>query len=83
MITEPVLKVVSRELKRAAPGIRIDAQDLEDIIVHEVVKRDVMDSPEVQDAMKRIKKAGGRKLRDRRETKPTEAPMPKAGQKQD
>ena len=83
MITEPVLKVVSRELKRAAPGIRIDVRDLEDIIVHEVVKRDVMDSPEVQDAIKRIKKAGGRKLRDRREAKPTEALMPKIGQKQD
>ncbi len=83
MITEPVLKVVSRELKRAAPGIRIDLQDLEDIIVREVVKRDVMDSPEVQDAIKRIKKAGRRKLRDRRDSKAAGPPMPKAGQKQE
>lgn len=66
IISEPVLKVTCRELKRASPGIRIDVEDVEKIIVHEVVKREVMDSPEVQDAIKRIKKARSRKLRDKR-----------------
>lgn len=78
MISEPVLNVIRRELRRAAPGIRIEAGDVEDAITHEVVKRDVMDSPEVQDAIKRIQKiqkARSRKLRDRRgvETTPPES----------
>lgn len=68
IISEPVLKIICRELKRASPGIRIDVEDVEEIIVHEVVKRDVMDSPEVQDAVKRIRKAKARKLRDSRKT---------------
>ena len=67
IITEPVLKVITRELKRASPGIRIGTEDVEEIIVHEVVKRDVMDGPEVREAVKRIKKARTRKLRDRKE----------------
>ena len=66
IISEPVLKLICRELKRASPGIRIEAEDVEEIMVHEVVKRDVMDSPEVQEAVKRIKKARGRKLRGRK-----------------
>lgn len=65
IISEPVLKVIRRELKRASPGVRIEIQDIEEAIAGDVVKRDVMDSPEVQDAIKRIKKTRSRKLRDR------------------
>lgn len=68
IISDPVVEVIRRELRRASPGTRIDTGDIEEIIVHEVVKRDVMDSPEVQDAIKRIQKAKGRKLRDRKES---------------
>ncbi len=70
IISEPVLKVICRELKRASPGIRIDVDDVEEIIAHEVVKRDVLDSPEVQSAVKRIQKARKRKLRDRKDVRP-------------
>ena len=66
IISEPVLNVIRRELKRASPGVRIETEDVEEAITHEVIKRDVMDSPEVQDAIKRIQKARGRKLRDPR-----------------
>ncbi len=77
IITDPVLKVIARELKRAAPGVRIDGEGVEEIIVHEVVKRDVMDSAEVQAAIKRIKKVRSRKLRDRkpRKPRPTKPPV--------
>ncbi len=66
IISEPVLKVICREIKRASPGIRVDVEDVEELIVREVVKRDVMDSAEVQDAVKRLRKARGRKLRERK-----------------
>ena len=79
IISEPVLRVICRELKRASPGIRIDGGEVEEIIVHEVVKRDVMDSTEVRDAIKRLKKAGGRKLRDRKEAKARDAQAPESG----
>ncbi len=66
IISEPVLKVISRELKRAAPGIRIDIEDVEDLIMRDVVKRDIIESAEVQLAVKRIKKSSSRKLRGRK-----------------
>lgn len=68
ILSQPVLNVVRRELRRATPGVRIEAEDVEEAISHEVIKRDVMDSPEVQDAIKRIQKARSRKLRDRRKS---------------
>jgi len=71
IISEPVLNVIRRELKRASPGVRIEVEGVEDAIAHEVIKRDVMDSPEVQDAIKRIQKARTRKLRDRRGSETT------------
>ena len=77
IISEPVLRVISREIKRASPGIRIDMEDVEEIIMHEVVKRDVLDSPQVQDAVKRIKKASSRKLRDRKASTSTQSSIAK------
>ena len=59
-----MLKTIARELKRASPGIRIKTEDVEEIIVHHVVKRDVMDSLEMQEDVKRIKKARARKPRE-------------------
>ncbi len=71
ILSEPVLNVIRRELKRASPGVRIEVEDVEKAISHEVIKRDVMDSPEVQDAIKRIQKARSRKRRDRRDADTT------------
>ncbi len=76
VISEPVLKVICREIKRASPGIRIDVEDAEEIIVGEVVKRDLVDSSEVQDAVKRLRKARGRKLRQRKRSKSAKTPPP-------
>lgn len=66
IISDAVLSVIRRELRRASPGVRIEIEEVEDAIVHEVIKREVMDSPEVQDAIKRIQRSRSRKLRDRK-----------------
>ena len=66
IISEPVLNVIRRELKRASPGVRIEIEDVEEAISGDVIKRDLMDSTEVQGAIKRIQKARSRKLRDRK-----------------
>ncbi len=77
VISKPVLTVICREITRASPGIRVDVEDVEELIVREVVKRDVMDSAEVQDAVKRLRKARGRKLRGRKRSKPPTTPPAK------
>ena len=58
--------MICREIKRASPGIRVDVEDVEELVVREVVKRDVMDSAEVQDAVKRLRKARDKKLKKRK-----------------
>ncbi len=63
IISKPVLSVIRREIRRASPGVRIDLEDIERAVAHEVIKRDVMDSPEVQETRKRIARAHQRKRR--------------------
>lgn len=78
VLSDPVLSVIRRELRRAAPGIRVDVEDVERIIAHDVIKRDVMDSSEVQQAITRIKKARTRKQRSRRKSVSQQAPTDRA-----
>lgn len=67
--------MICREIKRASPGIRVDVEDVEKLIVREVVKRDVMDSAEVQDAVKRLRKARDKKLKKRKPPRPATTPL--------
>lgn len=68
LLTEPVLSVVRRELRRITPEVRVECDEIRDILVNEVVKRDVVESEEASEASKRIAKAAGGKLRSRKDS---------------
>lgn len=65
VVSEPVLEVMRRELKRVSPGVRIDIDDLRECLLNEVLKRDVIEGERFEEARKRINKAQGRALRAR------------------
>lgn len=65
------LSVVRRELKRVAPGIKVDTDEIESILVGSVLKRDVLEGKPANDARLRVKRASGRALKKRK-------PKPKA-----
>ena len=68
ILSKPVPNAIRRELRRASPGVRIEIEDVEDAIMHDVIKRDIMDTPEANKAVRRLERARGRKLRGRRST---------------
>lgn len=43
ILSEPVLNVVRRELRRLSPEVRIETEQIRDVLVNEVIKREVME----------------------------------------
>lgn len=55
--SEPIVGAVRRELRRLFPEIKIDANDVANLLVGHVLKREVVDGDKATDAKARIKKA--------------------------
>lgn len=63
MLSDPVVSVVRRELKRLSPDVRIEYEEIKAVMAQEVVKRELLEGDKAIDASKRISKAAGRALR--------------------
>ncbi|MCL4178011.1 MAG: type I restriction enzyme HsdR N-terminal domain-containing protein [Verrucomicrobia bacterium] len=63
MLSEPVLMVMRRELKRVSPDVKIDTADIARALTDEVLKRDVMESDKFQEAKRKICRSQNRSLR--------------------
>jgi predicted type IV restriction endonuclease len=61
--TEPVLDVIRRELRRMSPDIRIECDQIQNVLVSEVLKRDVLEGEKAEEAKKKISRAAHRALR--------------------
>jgi predicted type IV restriction endonuclease len=72
MLSEDVLKVVRRELRRMSPDLTVSIDEIEKILP-DVLKRDVIEGDSAKDAMKRVKKSAGKALRKKRASKPASA----------
>ena len=65
LLTDPVLEVVRRELRRMSPDVRIDTDQIKSVLTQEVLKRDVIEGEKAEEAHKKVMKAAGRMLRAR------------------
>lgn len=61
--TQPVLDVIRRELRRVSPDVRIDAEQIKEVLANEVIKREVMEGEKADEARKKIAKAARTALR--------------------
>jgi len=77
ILNSSVVNVIRREIKKIAPGLRVDNTEIEDILKNDVLKREVLDGDPAKEALARIKKAISKatKQKESAEKKPTE-PMP-------
>lgn len=57
LMSEPVVNVARRELRRRYPSVRIEGETLLAVIENEVLKRDLVDSDEARQAQQSLKKA--------------------------
>lgn len=61
--TETVLDVIRRELRRVSPDVKIDSQEIKDVLVNEVIKREVLEGDKAVEAIKKVSKAASKALR--------------------
>ncbi|MBU1214372.1 MAG: type I restriction enzyme HsdR N-terminal domain-containing protein [Gammaproteobacteria bacterium] len=61
--TDDVLKIIRRELHRISPDVRIDIEQIKDVLLNEVIKREVIEGEKADEARKKIAKAASKSLR--------------------
>lgn len=63
ILTDPVLDVIRRELRRVSPEVRIATEQIQSVLVNEVLKREVMEGEKAEEARKKIARSAGKALR--------------------
>lgn len=79
VLSEPVIAVVRRELKRLSPDVRISVEEIAQVLTNEVIKREVLEGDRAVEANKKLAKAAAKTLRAKSEkddTSPTAPPAP-------
>ncbi len=72
VVSNPVLEVIRRELRRISPDVKIDIEQIKSVLVNDVLKREVVESEKAEEARKKINRATGKFLRAREAKQSTE-----------
>lgn len=77
ILSESVLSVIRRELRKISEGVKIDLREVEHIVKNEVLKREVVEGDEADNAKARLRKLY-RKITPRKKkvTKPIKSDQP-------
>lgn len=67
VLSEPVLEVIRRELKRVSPGVKVQLDEIRTALIEEVLKREVVDGEKATEARKKVQRALSKSLRTRQE----------------
>ena len=63
VLTDTVIDVVRRELRRLSPDVRIESEQIRSVLVTEVIKRDVLEGEKAEQAKKKISRSASTALR--------------------
>lgn len=79
VLTDPVLDVIRRELRRMSPDVRIDTEEIQAVLTQEVLKRDVIEGEKADEARKKVARAANKALKARAAAAgPQDPPQPPA-----
>lgn len=67
VLTEPVLEVIRRELRRVSPDVKINIDEIKAVFTNEVIKREVMEGEKAEEARKKISRSANKALRSKTE----------------
>lgn len=73
LLSDPVMDVLRRELRRVTPDVKIEPEQIRAVLQEEVVKRDVLEGERADEARRRVARAAKRMLKAR-----TEEPLSRA-----
>jgi hypothetical protein len=63
VMSDPVLEVIRRELRKMSPDVKIDIQQIKDVVLQEIFKRDVIEGEKAEEARRKIARNANRGLR--------------------
>ncbi len=63
LLTDPILDVIRRELRRLSPDVRIETQEIKSVLEQEILKREVLEGEKAEEAKRKIARIGNRPLR--------------------
>lgn len=63
VLMEPVIATVRREMRRLFPDLKVDHTHISDILVNEVLKREVIEGDKVKETQQKIKRAANKVAR--------------------
>lgn len=64
--TDPVVAVIRRELKRLAPSMKVEKEEIQELLLSGVLKRDVTQGEDADQAAKRVRKSAAKQIRKRK-----------------
>lgn len=78
ILTDPVLDIIRRELRRVSPEVRIETEQIKAVLTTEVIKREVQEGDKADEARKKITRAQNKALRasSPKEAKPESSSSP-------
>ena len=56
VLSEPLLKAIRKQLKALSPDVKIDIEQIQHVLEHEVFKREVVEGDKAQEACRRLSK---------------------------
>lgn len=68
VLSDTVLEVVRRELRRVSPDVKIDVEQIRQVLTSEVLKREVLEGEKAEEARKKIARSSGKSLRATKES---------------
>ncbi len=68
VLSEPVVKVVRRELRHLSPELRISDEEVTELLTTSVIKRDAVDGEQAKEAVSFVRRAARRRARRSRDT---------------
>ncbi|MDQ3134086.1 MAG: restriction endonuclease subunit R [Acidobacteriota bacterium] len=83
ILSDPVLEVARRELRRFSPDVKINTEQIKSVLVQEVLKREVVEGEKADEARKKLNKAASRLLRTKSSKPAIERPVSPASAKEE
>ncbi len=72
ILSDPILQVLRRELRRLSPDVRVEIDEIKAVLNSEVLKREVTEGEQADEARKKIAKSASKVLRVRSSKKDTD-----------
>ena len=86
LLTEPVVELLRREIRKMAPEVKIDARQISEVLQAEVLKREVLEGEKADSARKQVARAAANRAAraakaktETAEIAPLQVPSPESG----